>query len=104
MRSTLFNDHLLHPVLTFISPSGRGVKAFVPYDHLPMANDTNSIIEKLVLRRLRRRESVLQENNPSLFIFDGSNGRHEIRHSKIVCHNVSNYLIIALNFQNAGRR
>ena len=23
MRSTLFNDHLLHPVLTFISPSGR---------------------------------------------------------------------------------
>ena len=32
MRSTLFNDHLLHPVLTFISPRGRGVKAFVPYD------------------------------------------------------------------------
>ena len=45
MRSTLFNDHLLRPVLTFISPSGQGVKAFVPYDHLPMANDTNSIIE-----------------------------------------------------------
>ena len=49
MRSTLFNDHLLHPVLTFISPSGQGVKAFVPYDHLPMANDTNSIIEKMKL-------------------------------------------------------
>ena len=49
MRSTLFNDHLLHPVLTFISPSGRGVKAFVPYDHLPMANDTNSIIENMKL-------------------------------------------------------
>ena len=49
MRSTLFNDHLLHPVLTFISPSGRGVKAFVPYDHLPIANDTNSIIENMKL-------------------------------------------------------
>ncbi len=46
MRKTLFNDPLLHPVLTFISPSGRGVKAFVPYDHLPMANDTNCIIGK----------------------------------------------------------
>lgn len=46
---SLFNDHLLHPVLTFISPSGRGVKAFVPYDHLPMANDTNSIIENMKL-------------------------------------------------------
>ena len=30
MRKTLFNDPLLHPVLTFISPSGRGVKAFIP--------------------------------------------------------------------------
>ncbi len=49
MRSALFNDHLLRPVLTFISPSGQGVKAFVPYDHLPMANDTNSIIEKMKL-------------------------------------------------------
>ena len=49
MRSTLFNDHLLRPVLTFISPSGQGVKAFVPYDHLPMANDTNSIIENMKL-------------------------------------------------------
>ena len=49
MRSALFNDHLLRPVLTFISPSGQGVKAFVPYDHLPMANDTNSIIENMKL-------------------------------------------------------
>ena len=49
MRSTLFNDHLLHPVLTFISPSGRGVKAFVPYNHLPMTDDTNSIIENMKL-------------------------------------------------------
>lgn len=34
MSQTLFNDPLLHPVLTFISPSGLGVKAFVPYNNL----------------------------------------------------------------------
>ena len=49
IRRALYDDPLLHPVLTFISPSGRGVKAFVPYDHLPMANDTNSIIENMKL-------------------------------------------------------
>ena len=49
MRRTLFDDPFLCPILTFISPSGRGVKAFVPYDHLPMANDTNSIIENMKL-------------------------------------------------------
>ena len=31
MRRTLFDDLFLCPILTFISPSGRGVKAFVPY-------------------------------------------------------------------------
>ena len=30
MRRTLFDDPFLRPVLTYISPSGRGVKAFVP--------------------------------------------------------------------------
>lgn len=31
MRRTLFDDLFLCPVLCFISPGGRGVKAFVPY-------------------------------------------------------------------------
>lgn len=31
MRRTLFDDPFLSPVLTFISPSNRGVKALVPY-------------------------------------------------------------------------
>ena len=52
MRGTLFNDHLLRPVLTFISPSGRGVKAFIPYNHLPMVDSANSITEKIKLAML----------------------------------------------------
>ena len=31
MRRTLFDDPFLCPVLCFVSPGGRGVKAFVPY-------------------------------------------------------------------------
>ena len=31
LRAALFYDQFLNPALTFISPSGRGVKAFVPY-------------------------------------------------------------------------
>lgn len=30
LRQKLFNDPYLHPALVFISPTGRGVKAFVP--------------------------------------------------------------------------
>lgn len=32
LKRKLFDDLLLCPVLTFISPSGQGVKAFIPYD------------------------------------------------------------------------
>src|SRR5574344_1984126 len=32
MRRTLFDDPLLCPALVFVSPSGKGVKAFVPYN------------------------------------------------------------------------
>lgn len=32
MRRNLFRDSFLMPELVFMSPSGRGVKAFVPYD------------------------------------------------------------------------
>lgn len=31
VRDTLFHDRMLNPALAFISPSGRGVKLFVPY-------------------------------------------------------------------------
>lgn len=37
LRQKLFDDPYLHPVLVFISPTGRGVKAFVP-----CANSQNS--------------------------------------------------------------
>ena len=32
LKRQLFDDRLLHPVLAFTSPSGHGVKAFIPYD------------------------------------------------------------------------
>lgn len=32
LRRKLFDDKFLRPSLVFVSPSGRGVKAFVPYD------------------------------------------------------------------------
>lgn len=32
LKRQLFSDHFLCPALAFISPSGRGVKAFIPYD------------------------------------------------------------------------
>ena len=32
LRRKLFDDKFLRPALVFVSPSGRGVKAFVPYD------------------------------------------------------------------------
>lgn len=38
MRRTLFDDPFLCPILTFISPSGQGVKAFIPYSN-PCTND-----------------------------------------------------------------
>lgn len=47
MRSTLFNDRLLRPVLTFISPSGRGVKAFVPWYHSNIADEADCIRENM---------------------------------------------------------
>lgn len=32
LKRQLFDDLLLRPVLAFTSPSGHGVKAFIPYD------------------------------------------------------------------------
>ncbi len=40
MRIRLFTDRYLQPALCFISPSGRGVKAFVPYP-LPLEGTTD---------------------------------------------------------------
>ena len=39
LKRQLFDDLLLRPVLAFTSPSGHGVKAFIPYD-LPRIPDT----------------------------------------------------------------
>lgn len=45
MRRVLHDDPLLRPVLTFISPSGLGVKAFVPTHHLSTATGGKQITE-----------------------------------------------------------
>lgn len=47
MRTTLFNDRLLRPVLTFISPSGRGVKAFVPWYHSNITDEAECVRENM---------------------------------------------------------
>lgn len=45
MRRVLHDDPLLRPVLTFISPSGLGVKAFVPTHRLSTATGYKQITE-----------------------------------------------------------
>lgn len=45
MRRVLHDDPLLRPVLTFISPSGLGVKAFVPTHRLSTATGCKQITE-----------------------------------------------------------
>lgn len=47
MRRTLFDDPYLCPVLTYISPSALGVKAFVPYRALFMADEVQNVIESM---------------------------------------------------------
>ena len=47
MRRTLFDDPFLCPILTFISPSGRGVKAFVPYSKLYADDQTRNVKESI---------------------------------------------------------
>ena len=47
MRRMLYDDPLLQPVLTFISPSGLGVKAFVPCHYSSTTNDTKNITENM---------------------------------------------------------
>lgn len=47
MRRTLFDDPFLCPVLTFVSPSGRGVKAFVPSNHSNAADEARNATESM---------------------------------------------------------
>lgn len=47
MRRTLFDDPFLCPVLCFISPGGRGVKAFVPYRPEHTANTAQDAAENM---------------------------------------------------------
>lgn len=47
MRRMLYDDPLLQPVLTFISPSGLGVKAFVPCHYSPTTDDAKNITENM---------------------------------------------------------
>lgn len=47
MRRTLFDDPFLCPVLCFISPGGRGVKAFVPCRPRHTANATQDVAESI---------------------------------------------------------
>ncbi len=47
MRRMLYEDPLLQPVLTFISPSGLGVKAFVPCRYSSTTDDAPNITENM---------------------------------------------------------
>lgn len=47
MRRTLFDDPFLCPVLTYISPSGRGVKAFVPTGTPFPADEVQNVTESI---------------------------------------------------------
>ena len=47
MRRMLYDDPLLQPVLTFVSPSGLGVKAFVPCHYSSTTNDIQNITENI---------------------------------------------------------
>ncbi|WP_270437858.1 BT4734/BF3469 family protein [Bacteroides bouchesdurhonensis] len=48
LRYALFNDPFLRPVLTFISPSGRGVKAFVPYCATSRDDEVKRVTENMI--------------------------------------------------------
>ncbi|MDD3038160.1 BT4734/BF3469 family protein [Bacteroides sp.] len=48
MRHALFDDPFLCPVLTFISPSGRGVKAFVPYRAIKRDDEIKYVTENMI--------------------------------------------------------
>lgn len=47
MRRTLFDDPFLCPVLCFVSPGGRGVKAFVPYRQEHAADAAQNAAESM---------------------------------------------------------
>lgn len=47
MRRTLFDDPFLRPILTYISPSGRGVKAFVPTGTPFPADEIRNVTESI---------------------------------------------------------
>ena len=47
MRRMLYDDPLLQPVLTFVSPSGLGVKAFVPCHYSSTTNDIPKITDNM---------------------------------------------------------
>lgn len=48
MRRMLFDDPFLRPVLTFVSPSGQGVKAFVPYNSLRIEDKVKNVTESMI--------------------------------------------------------
>jgi VirE N-terminal domain. len=47
LKRQLFDDLLLRPVLAFTSPSGHGVKAFIPYDLARIPDTKQNISENI---------------------------------------------------------
>ena len=87
MRRTLFDDLFLCPILTFISPSGRGVKAFVKHklgnaihrNNLRIRNGRlhrNSAKSRRHLRQ-RHRKSLFPQPRPTSTIQRVLNYNHE---------------------------
>lgn len=65
MSQILFNDPFLSPALTFISPSGLGVKAFVPYSKLCIADEAKNATVNMGLAMQYIEMTYGSENEPS---------------------------------------
>lgn len=84
LRGKLFDDPYLLPRLCFISPSGRGVKAFVPYQADP-AKETKTLISENILGVMSYVEYVYGTGQPQAQKGVDRSGKDIVR-SCFLCH------------------
>lgn len=63
LRTALFHDPMLNPALAFISPSGRGVKAFVPYQ-FPATDDVKKFVSGHIYWAMNYMQCTYGDGNP----------------------------------------
>ena len=63
LRTALFYDPFLNPALAFISPSGRGVKAFVPYQ-FPATDDVKKFVSEHIYWAMNYMQCTYGDGNP----------------------------------------